>query len=56
MRYVLKQKLWSWGDDFTAWFTWTDTCGVDISEGENDVLILASTVVIDMACHQEHKS
>jgi uncharacterized protein YxjI len=38
------------------WFTWTDTYGVDISEGEDDVLILASTVVIDMACHQEHES
>jgi hypothetical protein len=27
---------------------------VDIAEGEDDILILASTVVIDMACHQ-HK-
>ena len=33
------------------WFTWTDTYGVDINPGEDDVLILASTVVIDMACH-----
>ncbi len=33
MRYVMKQKLFSWGD------------------GEDDVLALASTVVIDMACH-----
>ena len=33
------------------WFAWTDTYGVDIAEGEDDVLILASTVVIDMACH-----
>lgn len=33
------------------WFSWTDTYGVDIAEGEDDVLILASTVVIDMACH-----
>jgi uncharacterized protein YxjI len=36
------------------WFSWTDTYGVDIAPGEDDVLILASTVVIDMACH-EHK-
>ena len=33
------------------WFAWSDTYGVDIAEGEDDVLILASTVVIDMACH-----
>jgi uncharacterized protein YxjI len=33
------------------WFTWSDTYGVQISPGEDDVLILASTVVIDMACH-----
>lgn len=33
------------------WFAWTDTYGVDIADGEDDVLILASTVVIDMACH-----
>ncbi len=36
------------------WFSWTDTYGVEILPGEDDVLILASTVVIDMACHQ-HK-
>ncbi len=38
------------------WFSWTDTYGVDIAEGEDDVLILATAVVIDMVCHQESKS
>ena len=33
------------------WFSWSDTYGVEIGEGEDEVLILASTVVIDMACH-----
>lgn len=33
------------------WFTLTDTYGVDIAPGEDDVLILAATVVIDLACH-----
>lgn len=33
------------------WFAWNDTYGVDIAPGEDDVLILASTVVIDMICH-----
>lgn len=31
-------------------FTLADTYGVDIAEREEDVLILACTVVIDMAC------
>ena len=40
------------------WFSWSDTYGVDVAEGENNILILASTVVIDMACHvdQGHPS
>ena len=38
------------------WFSLTDTYGVEIQEGEDDVLILASTVVIDMVCHGDHKS
>ncbi len=37
------------------WFTWTDTYGVEIAGGEDDVLILASTVVIDMVCHGDRK-
>jgi uncharacterized protein YxjI len=37
------------------WFSWTDTYGVDIAAGEDDVLILATAVVIDMVCHQEGK-
>ena len=30
------------------WLGWGDTYGVDIADGEDDVLILASAVVIDM--------
>jgi len=37
------------------WLSWTDTYGVDIVESNDDVLILASAVVIDMVCHQESK-
>ncbi len=33
------------------WFSWSDTYGVDIAPGEDDVLILASAVVIDQVCH-----
>jgi uncharacterized protein YxjI len=35
------------------WFSWSDTYGVDIADGEDHVLILASTVVIDMICHTD---
>jgi len=37
------------------WFAFSDTYGVDIGEGQDDVLILASAVVIDMICHDEEK-
>jgi uncharacterized protein YxjI len=37
------------------WFTWADTYGVDVADGEDEVLILASTVVIDMVCHGDKK-
>ena len=35
------------------WFTLGDTYGVDIADGEDDVLILASAVVVDQACHPD---
>jgi uncharacterized protein YxjI len=34
-------------------FSWTDTYGVDIAEGADDILILASSVVIDLCCHAD---
>jgi uncharacterized protein YxjI len=37
------------------WFTFRDTYGVEIDDDEDAVLILASTVVIDMACHEGDK-
>ncbi len=37
------------------WFSLTDAYGVEIVDGEDDILILASTVVIDMVCHGHHK-
>lgn len=37
------------------WFSWSDTYGVEIGEGNDDVLILASTVVIDLACHGDRE-
>ena len=37
------------------WFSIRDTYGVDIAPGENDVLILASAVVIDLCSHPDDK-
>jgi uncharacterized protein YxjI len=37
------------------WFSWADSYGVDIAEGEDEILILASAVVIDLACHGDQK-
>ena len=38
------------------WFSFMDSYGVDIAESEDPVLILASAVVIDLACHGDGKS
>ena len=37
------------------WFSWTDTYGIDVLEGEDPVLILASAIVVDQACHSGGK-
>lgn len=35
------------------WLTLADTYGVDVADGEDPVLILASAVVVDEACHPD---
>jgi len=35
-------------------FSWSDTYGVDVAPGEDDVLILACTVVVDMATRKKN--
>ena len=39
-----------------SWFALSDTYGVQIVPGQDDVLILACTVVIDMCCHPDSPS
>jgi len=58
--FMHHEYTFSRGDSAVAtvskeWFTFADTYGVDIADGEDDVLILASTVVIDMACHERDR-
>ena len=36
------------------YFSFTDSYGVDIADGEDPIMILATCVVIDMACHSEN--
>ena len=34
-------------------FSWSDTYGIEVAPGEDDILLLASSVVIDMVCHDQ---
>jgi uncharacterized protein YxjI len=35
------------------WFAWSDTYGIEIDDNEDQVLLLASAVVVDQACHPD---
>lgn len=35
------------------WFDLGDTYGVDIADGEDDVLLLAAAVIVDQCCHEK---
>ena len=37
------------------WFSWSDTYGVDIANGEDDVLILACTVIVDLCIERQQR-
>jgi uncharacterized protein YxjI len=37
-----------------AWISITDSYGIEIEDGQDDVLILAATAIIDMCCHDQH--
>lgn len=37
------------------WFAFRDTYGIDVADDEDPVLVLASAVVIDMACHADRE-
>lgn len=37
------------------WFSWSDSYCIDVNPGEDDVLILASAIVIDQCCHPDGK-
>jgi uncharacterized protein YxjI len=35
------------------WFDLGDTYGIDIEDGEDDVMLLAAAVVVDQCCHEK---
>jgi uncharacterized protein YxjI len=37
------------------WFSWTDVYGVDVAEEEDDALVLATVVAIDLCMHDGQK-
>lgn len=55
MEYTFTRSGQTVAEVSKRWFAFSDTYGVDIADGEDDVLILASTVVIDMVCHADNK-
>ena len=51
--YSIKQGWKKVADVSKKWFRLTDTYGVEIESGQNEVLILAIAVAIDMMAHDE---
>jgi uncharacterized protein YxjI len=53
LEYSIKQGRKKVAEVSKKWFTITDTYGVDIADGQNDILILAVAIAIDMMVHDE---
>ena len=61
--YSVEGKFWTYEYEFKrknqtvasvskSYFSWADAYGIDIQEGEDDIMILATAVVIDLVCHE----
>ena len=53
LEYKIKQGRKKVAEISKKWFRMTDTYGVEIDKGQNDILILAIAVAIDMMAHDE---
>jgi len=51
--YTIKQGRKKVGEVSKKWLSLTDTYSVEISDGQNDILILAVAIAIDMMAHDE---
>ncbi len=49
--YVLERDDWKMAEISKKWFRVVDTYGVEIGLGEDEILVLAITVVIDQMAH-----
>jgi uncharacterized protein YxjI len=53
--YSINEKRKKVAEVSKKWLSITDTYGVEIDEGQNDILILAVAIAIDMMSHDEDK-
>ena len=53
LEYDIRQGRKKVAEVSKGWFSITDTYGVEIEEGQNDILILAVAIAIDMMAHDE---
>jgi uncharacterized protein YxjI len=53
--YTIKQGREKVAEISKKWFRLTDTYGVEIDEGQNDILILAIAIAVDMMAHPDEK-
>jgi uncharacterized protein YxjI len=55
LEYSILQKRRKIAEVSKKWLSLTDTYGVEIDEGQNDILILTVAIAIDMMAHDEDK-
>ena len=55
LEYSIMQKRKKIAEVSKKWLSMTDTYGVQIDDGQNDILILALAIAIDMMSHDEDK-
>lgn len=53
LEYDIRQGRRKVAEVSKKWFTIADTYGVEVAEGQNDILVLAVAVAIDMMAHAE---
>ena len=51
--YAIKQGWNRIAEVSKKWFSFTDTYGVEVDPGQNDILILAVAIAIDMMAHDD---
>jgi uncharacterized protein YxjI len=55
LEYSIMQRRKKIAEVSKNWFSVTDTYGVEIDEGQNDILVLAIAIAVDMMSHDGDK-